>query len=443
MLSYTHLILKKVITVSVLLFVPGILIGHYSPHLALWYFIAIFLLEVGTYTLVNYLRKEFQWLITPSDFFPVIDKEGLAKFIDHGYDAELGWVRKANTRKEETGKQGKTQYLIDDRKRRSNPGHDTWPGIISCYGDSFVFCRQVNDNETFEWYLSEMTRTDVMNFGVGNYGLDQALLRLKREYQGNRTKIVVMGVVPSTIVRILCVWKHYNEFGNVFGFKPRFFIEDGQLVLIRNIIDGEDKFERYREFIPEINRHDEFYETKFKKDMIAFPYLASVISNPARNLPLLAMVARDRWFGENKNDQTYPPAMSLIMKSNLKLREQLFLRNKDAVDLLEKLVLNFALYGKENNFVPVFLWMPQKDDLISIKKNVNYYGPFINRIKEKLITIDLTSEIINREDLDDLYSEDNQYGGHFSKHGNLMIANIIYSRLISHNIFEKGEGLNG
>jgi hypothetical protein len=173
--AFIHaLILKKVIIVSVLLFVPGILIGHYSPHLALWYFIAIVLLEVGTYTLVHYLRKEFQWLITPSDFSPVIDKKGLDKFIGHGYDAELGWVRKPNTEKEEAGKHGVTRYHIDEKGRRSNPGHETWPKIISCYGDSFVFCRQVNDNETFEWYLSEMTKTDVLNFGVGNYGLDQA-----------------------------------------------------------------------------------------------------------------------------------------------------------------------------------------------------------------------------------------------------------------------------
>lgn len=431
--------------IALILFVPVLLVlnGNISPYLAVWYFIAIVVLEVSTYFLVRYLKRDFQWLITPADFFPAIDKKGLSKFVDHGYDAELGWVRKPNTQKEEIGKYGTTRYHIDDKGRRSNPGHETLPKVISSYGDSFVFCRQVNDNETFQWYLSEMTNTDVMNYGVGNYGLDQALLRLKREYTSNRTHIVIMGVVPSTIVRILCVWKHYNEFGNVFGFKPRFILRNGQLELVRNIINDENKFERYTEFISEINSYDDFYETKFKKDMLSFPYSIAVLSNPARNIPLLSMVAWDRWFGKNKKGQLYPPPMSIIMKSNLKLREALFLRNKDAVDLFERLILELVRYGKEHNFIPVFLWMPQKDDLIRIRNKKNYYSTFVDRIKDTVFTIDLTDELINRDDLDNLYSDDNQYGGHFSKQGNLLIANIIMDKLLKYNIFKKGENQHG
>ena len=421
----------------------GVAIGFFSFKLALWCLLLVAFTEVGCYFLVHYLRKDFQWLITPRDFFPVIDKKGFLQFIDHGYDAELGWVRKPNTEKDETGKHGRTQYHIDDRGSRSNPGHEALPKVISCYGDSFVFCRQVNDNETFQWYLSEMTKTNVLNFGVGNYGLDQALLRLKREYPSNRTKIVIMGVVPSTIVRILCVWKHYNEFGNVLGFKPRFLLRNGQLELVSNIINDKEKFERYREFVPEINRYDYFYETKFRKDMLSFPYSVAVLNNPARNVPLLAMVARDRWFGRRKKDQPYPPPMSIIMKSNLKLREQLFLRDSDAVALLERLGQEFAAYGKENNFVPVFLWMPQKDDLLRIREKANYYEAFIDRIQKNMLTIDLTGELINREDFDDLYSDDNRYGGHYSKQGNLLIAGIILARLSRYNIFGKGENLHG
>ncbi len=419
------------------------MIGLYSFDMALWYFVGIALVEVGIYLLVHYLKKNFHWLITPADFFPVFDKEGLAKFIEHGYDAELGWVRKPNTGKDEKGRHGKTKYRIDNKGRRCNHGHETLPEVISCYGDSFVFCRQVNDDETFEWYLSEMTKTNVLNFGVGNYGLDQAFLRLKREYPSNKTRVVILGVVPSTIVRILCVWKHYNEYGNIFGFKPRFLLANGQVRLIKNIIDEKDKFERFGEFLPEINRYDEFYETKFKKEMIRFPYLASVLSNPVRNLPLLVMVAWDRWFGGKRDDQSYPPPMSIIMKSNLRLRERLFRKDKSASDLLERLVLEFSRFGKENNFIPILLWMPQKDDLIRIKSKKNYYHAFIHRIKEKIITIDLTEELTKHNDINTLYSEDSSYGGHFSKQGNLLIAHIILQQLMNYTIIRKGENFDG
>jgi hypothetical protein len=433
---------KRIISFCLFLFVPGILIGLYSPRVFMWYAAVITLLELGSFFLVQYLRKDFQWLITPADLCPSIDRKGLDKFIEHGYDAELGWVRKPNTEKEEAGRQGKTKYHIDAGGRRSNPGHENWPAEISCYGDSFVFCRQVNDNETFEWYLSEITKTNILNFGVGNYGLDQALLRLKRDYPSNRTKIVIMGVVPSTIVRILCVWKHYNEFGNVLGFKPRFLLENGKLSLINNIINNKEKFERYREFIAEINRYDDFYESKFKKDMLSFPYLASILSNPARNFPLLFMVSRDRWVGDKEEDRPYPPSMSIIMKSNLKLREQLFFISKSAVDLLEKLVVDFSSYCRENDVTPLFLWMPQKDDILRVRERSNYYKDFVDRIKDKLITIDLTEELIDRDDLDDLYSDDNHYGGHHSKQGNLLIAKIILNRLIKYNLIVSSEEIH-
>ena len=61
-----------------------------------------------------------------------------------------------------------------------------------------------------------------------------------------------MCVVPSTIVRIMCVWKHYNEFGNVFGFKPRFEIENGKLKLVKNIMDNEKKIFELEKYLPEI-----------------------------------------------------------------------------------------------------------------------------------------------------------------------------------------------
>ena len=116
---------------------------------------------------------------------------------------------------------------------------------ISCYGDSFAFCRQVNDNETWEHYLSKSFHDNVLNFGVGNYGIDQAILRLKRDFPKNPTEIVILCVVPDTIRRILNVWKHYFEYGNTFGFKPRFILDNNELKLIKNPIDENKKFEKY------------------------------------------------------------------------------------------------------------------------------------------------------------------------------------------------------
>jgi hypothetical protein len=392
--------------------------------------VGLLILEVLSVLLVKSLRKRFQWLITSEDEYPHLSEEGLRQFFDHGYDPELGWIRKPNTKKEEIGKFGKTQYHIAPQGYRCNPGHEALPQKISFYGDSFMFARQVNDDETAQWYLSEETQTNVLNFSVGNYGLDQALLRLKREYPRYKTDIVIMGVVPSTIVRVLSVWKHYNEFGNTFGFKPRFVLEGDRLKLVKNFIDTEDKFLRYEEYLPEIRQYDYFYTTKFQREMIKFPYSISIIKNASRNIPLIGLVAWYTWVKQETKVQAFPAPMKIIMDVNLKLRYNLFTRNRDAVRLLEKLVAEFVQYAKDNDFSPVFVFMPQKDDMFMVKKKGGpYYQGFLDSISPILHTIDLTPHLIDRADLDELYSDDNQYGGHFSKTGNEFVAHVMGNAL--------------
>lgn len=423
------MILIRSIIISIVIIIVGVCIWLYSWKILILYIITIFIIEVLSNLVVNNLRKNFQWLITKKDEYPLIDKNGLKKFINHGFDPVLGWIRKPNTQKKETGKFGETTYHIGEQGYRKNPGHEKLSKKISCYGDSFAFCRQVNDDETWEWNLSNLTKTNVLNFAVGNYGIDQSYLRLVREYPKNRTKIVIMGVVPSTIVRILCVWKHYNEYGNTFGFKPRFIIKEDNLEVIRNIIDNPEKIEKYLKYLPEIRKYDYFYKSKFKKEMIRFPYIVSILSQPLRNIPLILLVSWHKFLSK-KEVVGYPAPMKKIMGINLTLRYSLFTKNKPSVQLITKIVEKFKKYSQEKNFIPILLWMPQKDDLLMCRKKGScYYGNFISNIKQQISTIDLTNYLIKRKDLDKIYSDDNKYGGHYSKFGNRLVAGIIYKEL--------------
>jgi hypothetical protein len=380
--------------------------------------IIVILIEGISFLLIKTLRKKFQWLITPEDEEPVLDKDGLKKFLAHGYDSELGWIRKPSTWHPEKGRFGDTAYHIDSLGSRCNPGHENLPRRIVCYGDSFSFCRQVNDNETWPWYLSGLSNTGVLNFAVGNYGLDQALLRMDREIKKYPSPITIMGVVPSTIVRILCVWKHYNEFGNVFGFKPRFDIIDGKLTLVKNIIDSEDKFYGYNRYLDKIRANDYFYRTKFRKEMIRFPYFMSILKQPARNIPIIASLLM--------NNKDYP--MAKIMDINKALRYHLF-KNKYALELFYGLIDEYIKLAEKNNSTPVFLFMPQKDDVALVREGKYYYGELISRLRSRLLTIDMTDYLVKADDLGYLYSDDSVYGGHFSRDGNKFVAEKIYAEL--------------
>ena len=400
------------------------------------YFLVVIVLfvtiEFSVYKLVLSINKKFQWLILSKDENPKISESVLEKFLPHGFDPELGWVRKPNTEHLENGKYGKVKWTTNSSGARTNPEFEKTESKISCYGDSFAFCRQVNDDETWEHYLSKTFMINVQNFGVGNYGLDQTLLRLKREYALNPTKIVIIGVVPDTISRILSMWKHYYEYGNTLGFKPRFKISNNDLELIKNPIDTKEKFLKYTNYLNIIQENDFFYKTKFSKEKITFPYCINIFRNWKRNSELIRAVKRiekNESDGDNSKEILWKP-MSIIMEINLKWRVQLF-QNKNNLDLIIKILEEYVMFSKQNNFLPVFVFLPQKDDLLFIKKNYHFYENMINAILKikDLVFFDITKELIQIKNLDELYSDDNDYGGHYSADGNKKISELIANEL--------------
>lgn len=395
-------------------------------------FVGLIFIELYLREKIFFVRKNFPWLITKNDEIPKLENKGLEKFFCHGFDSELGWIRKPLTNHEENGRDGKTHWHIDENGSRVNDNKFSTDNVISCYGDSFTFGRQVNDNETWEYYLSQLLKTNIKNFGVGNYGLDQTLLRLKREFPKNKTNIVLIGVVPDTISRIMSVWKHYYEYGNTFGFKPRFIILDNKLKLIHNFIDSKEKFSYYQKFLSEIQKNDFFYEKKFKKEILKFPYLISFTRNFSRNYQIIKWVTLIEKRKSQKKDYLdilWNP-MKIIMKINLEWRIKLF-KNQDVTQLLEKIINEIIDFSNRENFIPIFIWLPQKDDIIFIKKKYHYFEKFNKNIKnfEKLRFIDITKYLLQEKNIDNLFSDNNEYGGHYSKLGNQKISQIIFSEL--------------
>ena len=82
------------------------------------------------------------------------------------------------------------------------------------------------------------------------------------------------------------MWKHYYEYNNLFGFKPRFIIKKKKLYLIKNKINSFEKFKTYEKKLNEIKKHDYFYKTVFKKEIITKPFLLSYLRS-TRNIKLL------------------------------------------------------------------------------------------------------------------------------------------------------------
>ncbi len=400
-----------------------------------YFFLILIISEVILQGVVRYLHKDFQWLITEKDEYPRFDKKALKKFFKNSFDQELGWVRKPNSKGIENGIHGNIEFHIDANGSRKNTIKKS-VSVVS-FGDSYTFCRQVEDNQTWQVFLSKKLNRKVLNFGVGNYGIDQALLYYKRQSLPPSTKIVILGFVPETICRIQSYWKHYLEFGNTFAFKPRYTLNNNNLVLHNNPIKKINDFDSIVEIIESIKNTDRFYKTKFRHVQFRFPYLIKFFVNFKRNVILLFLLIKKLIFNIFKASNTTidNDPFSKIMIDNIKDAHSMY-QDEDALELLEAILLEFRDEAYKRGHQPLVLVMPQLIDLKIIDKlGINPYEKFFDQLNKKIPVLDIT-KYMDKKVIGNLYAED-VYGGHFSVYGNELVADKLQDYLIKMGEHEK------
>ncbi len=386
--------------------------------------LAVVAAEIGLAAAIWWLRRDCPWLITANDLEPKIDANGLDRFMAHGWDRELGWVRKPDTAHDEPSAGDETtRYHNDADGARRNPGFGGGPLRALVYGDSYAFCRQVNDDGTWPHVLSRKIGGDIANYGVGNYGLDQALMRLEREFDDHPAPVVVMAVVPETISRVLSVWKHFSEYGNVFAFKPRFRQNGDMLELVPNPVMDRDRFFRIGEMLPELKQLDFFYTRKFAPDLLRFPYLYHLWRSRRRNVPLIVAAIADRLGGVGKR------AFCRVMERNIALAAALYHEDVPR-DLMVAITDRFANFVRSKGAEPVLVMLPQLYDLKRLRAGDHYYAPFMDRAATMLQTVDL-GPIFAADPRDGRNYIDDAFGGHFSAAGNTIVAEQLKQKVFS------------
>jgi hypothetical protein len=381
-------------------------------------------LEAGVFVIVSLQRRAFPWIITKEDELPNLNPDALHKFFETSFDPHLGWVRRPNSSGIEKGQKGLITFHIDSAGSRTH-GLEKLPADIAAFGDSYVFCRQVEDDETWEAQLSQQERVGVLNFGVGNYGADQALLRYETTALPDTVKVVIMGFVPETICRVQSYWKHYLEFGNTFAFKPRFVLNaEGKLILLKNAMQSAEDFAGFQTKLPEIRKADSFYEKKFRSQQFRFPYTLSLMRNPVKQSILLSAVAIRglcRFLGISSHRVENLP-FTLVMKNNLRDAYQQYGDSK-ATKLLSAILFRFKQEAERREHIPLVVVMPQLLDLKLNNYKITPYRDYFSDLGRRLPVLDLTEKFINAG-FEKLYIDD-QYGGHLSAEGNHLVSNEI------------------
>ena len=214
------------------------------------------------------------------------------KTIDHlnryYFDATLGWDFHPGFTSQRRNSKGDIWHLTvaADGSRANSRYSLNEPIQIATYGDSFTFGDEVDDDQTWQYYLSDALSLNIANFGVDGYGPDQMLLKYQREtWSGAPPDIVILAIYEGDLNRALTrFYPLYAPNSQQFlGFKPRYILDqNAQLRLIaspktRPVQDRAD----LRRLIDAARDHDAWYERRVE---IAFPYSFAVLKL-ARLLP--------------------------------------------------------------------------------------------------------------------------------------------------------------
>lgn len=365
--------------------------------------------------LIKNLKKDFKWLINSDDEKPHFDKKKLKNFYKNSFDQLLGWDRKKNT----NGFEISTKRTFFNIKKNGNRGRSRFKKTkISVFGDSFAFCRYVNDDETWESNIEERIKHNVHNFGVGNFGLDQSYLKYMKLKRNIRSKIIIFNFVPETIARVNSYWKHYREFGNIMAFKPLFIEKKNNLFLKKIIIKKNFSQKKIHSQLKGIKKFDIFYNLKFNKEKFVFPYTITFLKNIKTSSTILSCLV---FYKLLKNKKFYDKAVTKILFQNIsqshKMYNDIFLASK-----LEKIIFMMNKQIQKDKKKMILIISPQ---LLDLKSNyIKYPQAFFSKLPKEIICLDLSKYMNKKKNFQKFYLED-KYGGHLNKIGNKYISKVI------------------
>ena len=159
------------------------------------------------------------------------------------YDPRLGWTYRPNIKFADRGGRAHNNDGI-----RTETPQQTYPkaptdGIlrIALFGDSFTHGDGADYLSTWgsklqQKLLESGKKVEVLNFGVGGYGMGQAYLRYLEIGAKYKPDIVIFGFTVENMFRNMNIFRYYYKKGPIgmpFS-KPRFMLKEDELLLMNS-----------------------------------------------------------------------------------------------------------------------------------------------------------------------------------------------------------------
>jgi hypothetical protein len=145
------------------------------------------------------------------------------------YDSLLGWIHEPGQEGIFETPQFRTVVRINEdglRDRRHSYESQNDIERILVLGDSFAWGYGVEESERFSQVLEKSLDVEVINAGVSGYSTDQELLWYRSEGIKYETDLVILVLAGND------VGDNDRQLVSTIYYKPKFVIEEGQLVPI-------------------------------------------------------------------------------------------------------------------------------------------------------------------------------------------------------------------
>jgi len=312
----------------------------------------------------------------------------------------LGWMINPAGRK--LSYRANSQGIRGDGDYARSPPDDTIR--IAVFGDSFVHGSEVANEHTWPAFLERITSgLEVLNFGVGAYGLDQAFLRYQQDGAPFQPHIVIIGFMSENIQRSVSYFRpFYVPQMPVPRAKPRFVLdESGELVLLENPLPERSHFqellEHERSVIERLGKRDFYYQTRYREGPLFF-------------LPSVRLLRHL----ENRLSGT-----RIIVNGA-------YNRRSEAFRVTTRILAKFYETALEDGSLPVVVLLPARTDLRRFQQEgTKVYEPLLEFLEVQNIPYVDVMDCFARPG----HVVEFQSGGHYAPSANRIVALCLRDRL--------------
>jgi hypothetical protein len=319
------------------------------------------------------------------------------------YSASLGWTvapggARGPYRTNAAGVRSDREYA------RERPDGVT---RVLTFGDSFVHGDEVGNQYTWQAAMEGVSGDlEVLNFGVGGYGLDQAFLRYGEDGAAYEADIVLIGFMSENIFRSVNTFRpsYLPRTALPLG-KPRFVVSDGGLERIPNPLPTLADYERLLGGDTQVFEEIEAEDFYFRRHYTRSPLDASPTLR-------LAKVLWSEWVGRTLHAEI--------------IRNGQYVRDSEAYETTLAIFDAFHAAVRDAGQRPVIVLFPHQADINQFRnEGRTAYAPLLLDLQGRGYRVIDLMNVLEDEDVSDIF--DGRF--HYGPIGNETVARYLLEQL--------------